>query len=482
VKTNNDFSIAFHEFLKIQNENDLINIVIEGIHPWRLVRGQLFYQFCENRNILHKGESQTVPLGRRVLLRLKSTTRSFFSSPSPRKLLHFTTRLFDRLKETIGFIPSALNTVRLLAGKQKYKVLVSAFPRKLGGYYGLTQPVEDRFGKDVLLLGKPQAKVFSLNRIDTKSFDFITRNFYRIGLEEEIAGFAEKISNLYELDSARTAALVKTQMLAFKQYENMFSKLFEKNQIKAVYLCWNRYYFALLSAARKAGVKSIEFQHGTITPYHIQYAWPGYEEVPYFPDELMCFGPSWPKESNLPSCVKAVSFGAPHIARILEKYQNQRKINNLVAVFSQKLVGISLFRFIVEVAQLRPELDFVYKLHPAERYQDLFSYVNSPPPKNIRIAKADEDSYRLMAIASYQIGVSSTTLSEGMVFANRIIVVPMASWEYMQNAIARGDASVANTPERAGELLSETTKLCNDPAIYFSLYDPAKSLFHDGDH
>ncbi len=73
-----------------------------------------------------------------------------------------------------------------------------------------------------------------------------------------------------------------------------------------------------------------------------------------------------------------------------------------------------------------------------------------------------------MAGANYQIGVSSTTLNEGMVFGNRVIVVPFSSWEYMETAIKLGYASLATTPEKAAELLSEQTPICPEPAYYYA--------------
>lgn len=79
-----------------------------------------------------------------------------------------------------------------------------------------------------------------------------------------------------------------------------------------------------------------------------------------------------------------------------------------------------------------------------------------------------------MASATYQIGVSSTTLNEGMVFRNRIIVVPLSSWEYLEGAISNGHASLASTPKQAASLLSPDTQICDKPEYYYAPVDLSK--------
>ena len=149
------------------------------------------------------------------------------------------------------------------------------------------------------------------------------------------------------------------------------------------------------------------------------------------------------------------TIGAPHIHDVKATYHDTPKQENLVVVFSQKIVGIELLRFVAETARLRPDLKFVLKLHPAERYQDVTTYIDGSVPSNFSLASAFDNTYELMAKARYQMGVSSTTLVEGLCFSNRVVVVPLPSWEYLQDMINDGAMDMATTPDEAAGFLNE---------------------------
>jgi hypothetical protein len=469
-----EFSEKFNQFIKIQDENNLLDLQIDDVLIWRLIRAQLFTKILETEQVVFKPENKSMP----ILLRFKSIlvgALKFIITPEKWKQIpHLVQKFKTTLVDLVNIIPSIFLTARLLLQGSKKPIFVSAFIRDIGAGHKITRPIEEKYKGQHLLLDKPSAGLFATNRLDTRALNLISRRFFKGQLKENIGSAADKISHAYNLDRQTVNRLITKQLKAFKANEAAFLHLFSKSKFEKIYLCWNKYYMPLLSAAQKAGIETLEFQHGTITPYHIMYSWEGYEHVAYSPDKLLCFGPSWPQESNLGKNVSPITIGAPHLQAAQLKYKNVKREANKVVIFSQSLIGIELLKFSSEVARLRPDLQFVFKPHPAEQYIDITQYLDNKIPDNLSILSSGDDSYKLMASATYQIGVSSTTLNEGMVFGNRIIVVPLSSWEYLEGAIKNGHASLASTPKQAAVLLSSETGICDAPEYYYAPVDLSK--------
>ena len=469
-----EFSESFNRFVTIQNEHKLADIQVDDVYLWRLIRAQIFVQILENKEVILKSEAKNTSIANQLTLALGRTLK-FICSPSQWRQLP---KLFTKLKtlaiDIINIIPSLLLTTKLMLLGSNKSVFISAFIRNIGAGHKLTQPAEEKYQKDHILLDKPNAGLFSLNRLDTRAFNMIARRFFRVKIMDDIKPAVAQIANAYGLAPAAVNRLATKQLIAFKTHEAAFLHFFKKSKFQKLYLCWNRYYMPLLSAAKKSGITTSEFQHGTITPYHIMYAWEGYEDVPYSPDHLLCFGPSWPKESNLAKSIAPEILGAPHLEKCRDKYTAQKAADDQVVIFSQNVVGLKLLDFSIKVARLRPDLRFTFKPHPAEHYLDISQYIDGKIPENFEIANPDDDSYKLMAGASYQIGVSSTTLNEGMVFGNRVIIIPFPSWEYLDTAIKRGHATLATTPEEAANLLVPATPICDEPETYYAPVDLTK--------
>ncbi|MGB7286160.1 MAG: hypothetical protein WBC71_04435, partial [Salaquimonas sp.] len=222
-------------------------------------------------------------------------------------------------------------------------------------------------------------------------------------------------------------------------------------------------YFSALAAAKDAGIQAIELQHGAIHRYHNHYCWEQDADIAYYPNELWCFGQSWIDQSYFPANLKAKIYPAQHMLDLKKRLASVTVKPNQVLVVSQKIVGIPLFQFTVELARLRPDLTFVIKLHPAERYQDLLTYADGMVPENLRVAEAGENTYQLMAESKFQLGVSSTTLTEGLVFVNRVAIVPLPTFEYMDTAIVRKDATLTQTPSIAASKMNDEMDWCKEP-------------------
>lgn len=459
------FAETFQWFENLEREHDLVSLEIAGVRIWQLLRGRMFDRILFAGDLALDRESRFTTIAERIAGRMRAIWREPSSLMPSRGLVSVGRGLSAAL-----FAPwVAWQSRRLLASPPSAEVVVARFNRLMNDRYDLTAPVSDNA---CLFLTKPKfAYPLTQMNICIKDIERAARSRPRTVLEsfdrEKIIGLAALLEDSFGFSKDELQRQITLEIDRFVRSEAVLGELLERCGTREIYLCWNSLYYPLVSAARNRSIRTIEFQHGTITLYHCHYCYRHGVDMPYLPDEIRFFGQAWIDQSPLPPGVKAINAGAPHLRRLLDDYSAVPKQEDLVLVVSQTVVGLHLYRFTVEVARLRPDLNFVFKLHPAERYQDLAGYVPDPP-SNIRIVSGKGDTYRLMASAAYQMGVSSTTLEEGFAFGNRTVVVPLPSYEYLEPEIERGHATLARTPQEAASLLSEVTPLCDDVGLYFS--------------
>ena len=73
----------------------------------------------------------------------------------------------------------------------------------------------------------------------------------------------------------------------------------------------------------------------------------------------------------------------------------------------------------------------------------------------------------LLASASYQVGVATTALFEGMVLGCRTVVAQLPGHEYLLPVVERGDAVLADSPTALADLLP-SAPVCPDSTTYYA--------------
>ena len=256
-------------------------------------------------------------------------------------------------------------------------------------------------------------------------------------------------------------------MKKFLVQKAVFANIIQKRKPKCVYLAWNKYYFAAIAAAQDAGIPVYEFQHGIISNIHIHYTWLSKIAPPLYPNAILFSGPGWENIVRLGGDTKCINIGSQHMELMQKTYCGNPKQKGVIAIFSQQIVGQKLFQFVVEIAKQCPELNFKIKLHPNERYQDLEFYIEDKIPSNITLLSKHYCSYKLMAESEFQIGVSSTTLVEGLKFETKTLVIPLVSWEYLVPWIETDQMKLVTSPDEAAKLLkSDFSKPIPDEIWY----------------
>ncbi|HWD79645.1 MAG TPA: hypothetical protein VG497_12200, partial [Kribbella sp.] len=86
-------------------------------------------------------------------------------------------------------------------------------------------------------------------------------------------------------------------------------------------------------------------------------------------------------------------------------------------------------------------------------------------PDNVRLSTGGS-TLDLLATATYQVGVSTTALFEGMALGCRTAVANLPGHEYLEPAIAKGHALLMQDPAQLTQ-----APLCDDPSSYYAPSD-----------
>jgi hypothetical protein len=343
-----------------------------------------------------------------------------------------------------------------------YDALVIPHPRKPGGVEIYTDRLRAELGSSALVL---DSGINGTPLPGSRNLDFFTSAAGAVhsrSTDDRSPTIADALEALTGV-KVPIGALVAREIPKHVRLRTIYRALLRRHKIKTVYAVVAYFHQHIVGAARDLGIRVVELQHGAISPYHIGYSYPGRPVVADQPDELWCFGSYWTDVVELPAGMRTEVVGAPFIDR-LTPAEAAAKDPQRVVFLSQGTIGPRLLSFALELSAARPELDVVYRLHPSEHSDD---YV-IPSSSRVRLSTGSaEPTLDLLASATYQVGVSTTALFEGMTLGCRTVVADLPGNEYLAPAIARGDALLV---ESGTELAAQLTAapLCQDSTAYYA--------------
>jgi len=207
----------------------------------------------------------------------------------------------------------------------------------------------------------------------------------------------------------------------------------------------------LVAAAREAGIRSVELQHGVISRYHLGYSYPGvdFAKLAYFADQLYSWGEPWDTLMDVPVPeARRVPYGFRYFEHEAARYRGLPREPRRIMVISQGTIGRELAQ---SVLRLWPRLASAgctldYKLHPSEkaRWREYPALVELSKQPNVTI-RTEGNLYDLMARCEWQLGVYSTALYEGHALGLKTALVRLPGIEYMNRWFERGTAIDART-------------------------------------
>jgi hypothetical protein len=212
--------------------------------------------------------------------------------------------------------------------------------------------------------------------------------------------------------------------------------------------------FPIIAAAKDLGIEVIEFQHGVITNYHFAYNFSEpLKKLKYFPDKLLTFGEYWANTEGFPRQTEVEVYGFPYLNQQLKKYKEVTKLKNQVLFLSQGTIGKELSNYAFQMAQKMPECQFIYKLHPGEynRWKNEYpALVQASFFNNFEVIDHNQENlYRYLAEADFQVGVYSTAIFEGLTLNCKTILFNLPGIEYMKDLVDQNIVEVAHDEKEA---------------------------------
>jgi|CXWL01.1.fsa_nt_gi hypothetical protein len=199
----------------------------------------------------------------------------------------------------------------------------------------------------------------------------------------------------------------------------------------------------LVAAARHLGIKVTEVQHSVVSRYHLGYSYPVTPEsgrAEYLPDRFLAWRGAWNRSETIPCSVEATS--APWESRS-RTFASVIKQPRLMVVLSQPVIAPRLIAALLERSEALRSFEVVVKLHPAElsdpRLRQAFASLRGL--ENVRIATTD-DLPELLSRATFQVGVYSSALYEGIDLGCRTLLVPLPGIEHVAHLLTNGMAEL----------------------------------------
>ena len=254
----------------------------------------------------------------------------------------------------------------------------------------------------------------------------------------------QKIVGILELEFAVKLAdlsLPKSLLFNYQSDVKVFADYFKAAKTKELYLVDAYSNQWLVLAAKQAGVKVIEIQHGFVNEFHPAYSYPkGSPSLDHSPDELLVWGKFWAEGVQFPKGMSAtVSGPSRQFTRFRNSLASVKREPKQILFTSQGAVSEALSQAAIACAKAMPEYRVIYRLHPNE---DLDSYPQENLPTNFSYSHKTPMFLELVAASEYLIGAFSTTLYEGLALGAKVLVLPLTGFENMNRAIAAGDVTV----------------------------------------
>jgi hypothetical protein len=416
---------------QVERELDLLNWRIHKAHPWPIIRMRVFHELSQRGGI----HGQPHPVRR---------TRS------------------DKAR-LVGKHLAGVVTRNPFLARGSFGSLVVPHPRKPGGVEIYTDELRTALGSSALII---DSGINGTPLPGSRNLDFFTSAAGALRTRPVDAERCRKVAQALEaLTGVKVpiGALVAREVPKHLRLRAIYRSMLKRRKIKTVYVVVAYFHQHIVGAARDLGIRVVELQHGAISPFHLGYSYPGRPAVADQPDELWCFGRYWADVAELPAGMKTEIIGAPFISPLTAEDMAAKNPQRVVFL-SQGTIGPSLLEYALALSAARPELEIIFRLHPSEHPSDYAV----PAGSSVRIsAGPGESTLRLLESATFQVGVATTALFEGMVLGCRTAVAKLPGHEYLMPVVDRGDALLVEEAAALAELLP-SAPMCRDSTAYYA--------------
>ncbi len=245
----------------------------------------------------------------------------------------------------------------------------------------------------------------------------------------------------------------------------------------------NAWQLPFVAAAKAAGVRVIEIQHGLISAFHPRLSWADLKSDSeasgaYLADEFWQWGDYWGFSSDLPASVELHTIGAPK--NISDALARASKKQQQLLVIGQPQVSKNLVEFARFVAAKYPKLSVLLKPHPQEDNEQIAAAVDAlgERPSNLQLIDAKANTIELIEVSEYVVGVYSTAMFEAVALGCKVGVLKLAGYNHIAPLINAGAIQEINRVTDI-EKFFVSAKTNRNAASYFAKPVPAAALLED---
>lgn len=257
-------------------------------------------------------------------------------------------------------------------------------------------------------------------------FSNILRRFYKKNILD--SGDFKNIQNALEDEFGKCLITYKEAnqlLLNFNSDFAFYYCLFKIKSTKKIFISLGNPK-ALIAVSKKLKIVSHLIQHASIEFDSIDLSYPNYVNKDYrilFPDYILTYGDYWCKNIKGPT-KEIISIGNDYFNR---KYLVET--DNSILIISTIIHGTELKFLVKEMAEMRKDLIFIYKLHPNEfnffqEYRNFFIDL-----MNVKVIADEIDTSNLIAKSRLVILIVSTVLYEALNQNKKVAVYKKINYE-----------------------------------------------------
>lgn len=448
-----DITFILKKIFTIEAELKLFDHSIQDEYYWRQLRAVIFQIVVKEKNLFERAqEKRSGKFLSKILFGLRSSKSMLFKNPIMAKnkdiLFHGHDRRIrqpDGLWWDLFCDPIIDNLPFSYLLWEGYNVDKHSTPAKTKKMYYLDFPAIY-----ASLISKIKFRKINYTKSE---LDFLNTLQNRIN---------EEFNCSINIQQLVTRIIIKKKTL-----RPVFTRMIKRINPKLVFVVVSYGQGAEIAteASRLLNIPVIELQHGTLSPYVLEYTYP--PNLSYnknFPNYFFTFGEYWNSLCSLPIPKdQIISVGYPffeqQITLAQEKFPSK---SNQILFISQGPIGKKLSKMAVDLASVE-DLNFniIYKLHPGEfkRWKEEYPWLKTD---KITVIEDQIPIHHLFAQSKIQIAVYSMAIYEGIAFGLETIIVDLPGIGHVEHLIKNLKIQVASSAE---ELQSIVQSLENSEKI-----------------
>lgn len=383
--------------LKLELENGLDDIKIDGIPIWRIVRFSTRIKYLKKKGIYanktKKNKINIIQLLKDYWCSRKEIKKLLKSNREIQNVIMAFPRLTKIVEE--GYLDRFTDPVIQKTSIKKSYII---FQRHLSGHR-----LSPRFD---------HTNVVHTNWIDysSKLLSFLVVFKFVFKYKKEIAVLFESAKDIFELtvkDKLIISLEISNFFIAKRLYENILKKINPSN----VFTVNRSVFSSVIAGANKMGLKTYEFQHGVTLNDTVLYSGVYNSEID--PNYFLAFGENSKAEFFYVPKDRLVNIGFGFIPFLRDRMKKEKKSKNSILFVSAPFCTQKIFLLIDEVAANLNKYDFVIRLHPQEGLNEEQQNIVEKH-ENLSLDDSTIDSFVSLMDYNKIIGDISTVLYEAL--------------------------------------------------------------------